>query len=123
MAKKTSTPSGPDKKGLLYPGRVARENHFWLDANQSRELAQRLIPLLGRYIVIMFALSGLAMVISVVSLWRRPDPLVLLSYPDGTARCTPPTLNPITHKPQHRPAEHVATCAALNASNMGEVAQ
>lgn len=123
MAKKTSTPTGPDKKGLLYPGRVRRVNQFWVDANQSRELGHRFIPLLGRYVLAMFIVSTLAMVVSAISLWSRPDPLVLLSYPDGTNRCTPPTLDPTTHQPQQRPAKYVATCSALNASNMGELTQ
>lgn len=121
MAKKSPLPASPDKKALLYPGRVARVNNFWVDANQSRELAQRLVPLLGRYILVMFAVSALAMVVSVVSLWSRPDPLVLLSYPDGTNRCAPPAINPATHQPQPRPAAYVDTCASLAASNLGEV--
>lgn len=108
-----------EAKAALRPGRVKRQNQFWADASQSRELAYRFIPLLSRFITVMGAVAVLAMAVSLVSLWLRPDPLVLLSYPDGTNRCTPPSVDPVTHRVHARPASQAETCATLDASNAG----
>jgi hypothetical protein len=114
-ASSASKPATP--KADRFPGRVRRVNDFWRDASQSRELAVRMIPLLSRYILVMAGIAVFAMFVSLVSLWTRPDPLVLLSFPDGTTRCTPPSINPTTGKTQTRPTAQVLTCNELEASN------
>lgn len=120
MAKASkSVPAKGEGKIDHYPGRVRKVNEFFMDASQTLELAQRLIPWLSRFTMIMSAVAIAAMVVSLGSLWVRPDPLVLLSFPDGTTHCTPPSLNPVTGAVQKRKAAQLATCAELDASNMG----
>lgn len=111
------TPASAPTKADRFPGRVRRTNLFWVDASQGRELAARMIPMLSRYITAMAGVAVLSMVVSLISLWARPDPLVLLSFPDGTTRCTPPPVSPRTGKAYARPKAQVIMCNDLEQSN------
>jgi hypothetical protein len=120
MAKAIPTsPAQGEVKQDFYPGRIRRVNAFWIDANQSLELAQRFIPWLSRFIMTMSAIAVISLLISLFSLWLRPDPLVLLSFPDGTNHCAPASLNPATGALRKRPDSQTQTCALLDASNRG----
>jgi len=92
---------------------VPKDDDFFIVASRSTALAQRLLPLLNRFILAMASIAMLAMIISLVSVYSHPNPQVLLSFPDGATRCAQPPLDPQTRQPKPRPASEADVCAQL----------
>lgn len=97
-------------------GVIVRDESFFLVASRSLGMAFRFLPILHRMIMGMAAVSMLSMVVSVVSIYRRPNPQVLLTFPDGSTRCAKLPLDPETKQPIPRPAAAEAVCERLSSS-------
>jgi hypothetical protein len=98
-------------------GEVRLAPDFFRTASLMGAAAHRMVPLLSRWVLLMAMISGIAMGVSVLSVWVRPNPQVLLSYPDGTTRCAMPPLDPETGRPRARPANEEEVCGELAAIN------
>lgn len=78
-----------------------------------KDVSDRVLHLLRLAIWGFSLLAILLSVVDVAAVWLRPQPQVLLSYPDGTLRCAPPSLNPSNGQPYARSASDQAACDTL----------
>lgn len=87
---------------------------FTTMASQRLWLAQRVSPALVRVIQVSAVLSVLAAVAAVAVVYNRPDPLTVISFPDGRMRCGPLSVDPQTGHPRPRSAYNQRLCAEFD---------
>lgn len=78
-----------------------------------KDVAARVVEI-QRYAILGFSLLAIILAIAnLVAVYLRPNPQVLLSYPDGTLRCAPFAIDPATGRPQPRSASAQDLCDSL----------
>jgi len=75
--------------------------------------ARRVCPKLMYWIMGCFSITFLSLLISMYSILSRPDPLLFVSFPDGSVVCSGFTINPRTHQINPRPVEQQQLCHHL----------
>lgn len=109
MMAKSDVPSKVDRQvGVIRP-----QESFFEIASRSLGMAERLLPILDRLIIGFMAVAMLAMLVSVISVYRHPNPQVLLTFPDGATRCAPMSLDLHTGKRVPRSSHDQAVCEKL----------
>lgn len=111
--KQTAEQKAADKE-LRSAGVVPTRYNFVIDSGRRLNAVKNWTPRLRRIIVVASVVSGIAMASSLASVLARPDAMVFVSFPDGTTRCAPQSLNPKTGKPMARQARAQAICNKLN---------
>lgn len=108
MAKSKPAPAFERDLGVVRP----QESFFEISA-RSLGMAERLLPWLVRLIMGMLVVSILAMVVSLASVYRHPNPQVLLTFPDGATRCAPLSLDMRSGHVKARSAHDAKVCHRL----------
>ena len=108
MAKSDVTSKVDRQIGVIRP-----QESFFEIASRSLGMAERLLPILDRLIIGFMTVAMLAMIVSVISVYRHPNPQVLLTFPDGVTRCAPMSLDLHTGKLVPRPVHDQAVCEKL----------
>ena len=70
-------------------GVIPQHPQFFLDAGKRVETAWAWIPRLRAIIIGSSAVATLCLLGCLVSVFSRPDPMVFLSFPDGSIACGP----------------------------------
>lgn len=110
-APKKSKEELEQEKSIRLAGVVPVLPNFQLDSARRVRLAWQWIPRLRLLILVAFAVSAIAMLASLWSVYTRPAPMMFLSLPDGTIACA--TLSDRTGKNLVRSAQYQAVCDRL----------
>jgi len=102
------------KVGIMYD-----DNSFSKSAGLRAELSPKWIPVFIKVIKICSVISILSFLLSVYFIIKLPEPLVILSYPDGNVQCALPDLDINTGKFKQRSTSDSLLCDRLDKYSNG----
>lgn len=105
---------GFNRKQLKDLGKIPIEINFLTKAGQRWQNAQRFIPFFYRSIQVFCTVIILSMIVMVGSIFLRPNPLLLVSFPDGSVRCAGENINMNKHILKQRSNNQLEICQELD---------
>lgn len=106
-------------KEFLRVGIMNDDNSFSRAAGLRSQLSPEWIPVFINIIKLCSAISILSFLLSVYFIIKLPEPLVILSYPDGNVQCALPDFNINTGKFKQRSKDDSLLCDRLDKYSNG----
>lgn len=100
-------------------GIMIDDNSFVRNSGLRSDLSPKWIPIFINLIKLFSLVSIICFVLSVYFIIKLPEPLVLLSYPDGNVQCALPDFDINTGKFKQRTDADAALCAQLDRYSNG----